>query len=122
MLTIFFATSFTTALQRVYLHAWRRPPRAGAGAYWRGLIWLLVVLAYMALLGASARRARRTGSGSASSPSSSLAVTSALWWFTAWFLLLGDVRARVLVPTGVITGIAMAGVRSIGHDLDARPW
>jgi hypothetical protein len=38
----------------------------------------------------------------------SLAVTSALWWFTAWFLLLGDVRARVLVPTGVITAVAMA--------------
>ena len=35
-----------------------------------------------------------------------LAATSALWWFAAWFLLLGDVRARVLVPTGVITSIA----------------
>ena len=38
----------------------------------------------------------------------SLATTLALWWFTAWFLLLGEVRARVLVPTGVITGVAMA--------------
>ena len=38
----------------------------------------------------------------------SLAVTSGLWWFTAWFLLLGEVRARVLVPTGVITGVATA--------------
>ena len=37
-----------------------------------------------------------------------LAATSALWWFTAWFLLLGDVRARVLLPTGVITGVAIA--------------
>jgi membrane protein len=34
VLTIFFAISFTTALQRVYLHAWRRPPRAaGVSAY-----------------------------------------------------------------------------------------
>ncbi len=48
-------------------------------------------------------------SDSASSSILSLAVTSALWWFTAWFLLLGEVRARVLVPTGVITGIAMTG-------------
>ncbi len=45
VLTIFFATSFTTALQRVYLRAWRRPPAAGAGAYWRGATWLLAVLA-----------------------------------------------------------------------------
>ena len=35
-----------------------------------------------------------------------LAATSALWWFAAWFLLLGEVRARVLLPTGVITSIA----------------
>ena len=37
-----------------------------------------------------------------------LVATSALWWFIAWFLLLGDVRVRVLVPTGVITGVATA--------------
>ena len=38
-----------------------------------------------------------------------LAATSGLWWFSAWFLLLGDVRAWVLVPTGVISGVATAG-------------
>ena len=68
VLTIFFATSFTTALQRVYLRAWRRPPRAGAGAYWRGVAWLLAMLVYMALLGAL-RGALGGGSGSACSPS-----------------------------------------------------
>ena len=41
--TIFFATSFTTALQRMYLRAWRRPPHTGAGAYWRGATWLLLL-------------------------------------------------------------------------------
>ena len=29
VLAILFASSFTTALQRVYLHAWRRPPEPG---------------------------------------------------------------------------------------------
>jgi hypothetical protein len=38
----------------------------------------------------------------------SLVVASGLWWFTAWFLLLGEVRARVLVPTRVITSIVTA--------------
>ena len=37
VLTIFFASSFTTALQRVYLRAWRRPPHRGVAVYWRGL-------------------------------------------------------------------------------------
>ena len=51
VLTIFFATSFTTALQRVYLRAWRRPSHSGAGAYGRGAVWLLAMLATLAILG-----------------------------------------------------------------------
>ena len=50
----------------------------------------------------------------------SLAVTSGLWWFTAWLLLLGEVRPRVLLPTGVITSIADRRLRGVGHGLDAR--
>jgi membrane protein len=108
-LTIFFATSFTTALQRVYVHAWRRPSRAaGVSAYWRGVAWLLVVLVGMALLG-GLRRALGGGLGFGLFVIVSLVVASVLWWFTAWFLLLGEVRARVLVLTGVITSILTAG-------------
>jgi membrane protein len=107
VLTIFFATSFTTALQRMYLRAWRRPPHAGAGAYWRGATWLLVALVCMALLG-GLRGALGSGLGLGLFAIVSLAVTSGLWWFTAWLLLLGDVRPRVLLPTGVITSIATA--------------
>ena len=109
VLTIFFATSFTTALQRVYVHAWRRPPRAaGVSAYWRGVVWLLVVLVGMALLG-GLRGALGDGLGFGLFAIVSLVVASGLWWFTAWFLLLGEVRARVLVPTGVITSIVTTG-------------
>ncbi len=68
VLTIFFATSFTTALQRAYLRAWRRPPHPGAGAYWRGLAWLLVVL----LIHGRARCAPRTPSAVRSASGSSL--------------------------------------------------
>jgi membrane protein len=106
VLTIFFATSFTSALQRVYLRAWRRPARAaGVGAYWRGAVWLLVVMVEMALLG-GLRGALGDGLGFGLFAIVSLVLASGLWWFTAWFLLLGEVRARVLVPAGVITSIA----------------
>jgi len=105
--TIFFATSFTTALQRMYLRAWRRPPHTGAGAYWRGATWLLVALVSMALLG-GLRGALGGGLGFGLFAIVSLAVTSGLWWFTAWLLLLGEVRPRVLLPTGIITSIATA--------------
>ena len=108
VLTFFFAGSFTTALQRVYLRAWRRPAGARTGGQWRGPAWLFVVLGCVALLG-GLRGALGGGLGLGLFAIVSLAVTSGLWWFTAWFLLLGDVRPRVVLATGVITGVALTG-------------
>ena len=107
VLTIFFASSFTTALQRVFMRAWRRPPGGKVGAYTRGPAWLVVVLLSMAFLGAL-RGLLGNGPGIALFLVLSLATTFSLWWFTAWFLLLGEVRWRVLIPTGVIASVAMA--------------
>jgi membrane protein len=106
VLAIFFANSFTTALQRVYLRAWRRPPSRRAGTYWRGATWLVVMVGSIALLGA-VRSACGDGFGLGLFAVVSVAVASGLWWFTAWFLLHGEVNPRVLVPTGLITGIAV---------------
>ena len=106
-LTFLFATSFTTALQRVYLRAWRRPPHSGVDTYWRGLTWLLAMLESLALIG-GLRAATGDGAGVVLWALLALAVTIGLWWFTAWLLLLGHVRVRVLASTGVITGVALA--------------
>jgi membrane protein len=116
VLTIFFATSFTTALRRVYMRAWRRPPHSGVDNYWRGVIWLLAILLSLAVLG-GLRAAAGDGGGVVVWAVVALALYVGLWWFTAWWLLLGDVRMRVLAPTGVITGIAMAG-----YGLSASVW
>jgi membrane protein len=116
VLTIFFATSFTTALRRVYMRAWRRPPHSGVDNYWRGVTWLFAMLLSLALLG-GLRGAAGDGAGVVVWAVVGLAVYVGLWWFTAWWLLLGDVRMRVLAPTGVITGIAMAG-----YGLSASVW
>lgn len=107
VMTIFFASSFTTALQRVYFHTWRRPRRGGVSRYWRGAVALLAMLACMWILGslAGALDGRYEGVVLAIV---ALAATSGLWWFISWFLLLGDLRARVLVPTGVITAVTTA--------------
>jgi membrane protein len=116
VLTIFFATSFTTALRRVYMRAWRRPPHSGVDNYWRGVTWLFAILLSLAVLG-GLRSAAGEGAGVVVWAVVALAVYVGLWWFTAWWLLLGDVRMRVLAPTGVITGIAMAG-----YGLSASVW
>src|SRR4051794_436053 len=116
VLTIFFATSFTTALQRVYMRAWRRPPAKKAGAYARGPAWFFVVLGFMAALG-GLRGVVGNGAGAVVFAVVTLAAASMLWWFTAWFMLLGQVRWRVLVPCGVVTGVAMAS-----YALSATIW
>src|SRR5690242_1429292 len=52
VLAIFYASSFTTALRRAYLRAWRRPPGGkAAGNYVRGVIWVAAFVVYMGLLG-----------------------------------------------------------------------
>ena len=116
VLTLFFASSFTTALQRVYLRAWRRPPGGKVGEYARGPAWVLVVLASMAVLG-GLRAVLGDGPQVTLFILISLVVASALWCFTAWFMLMGQVRWRVLVPTGVVTALAM-GV----YGLSAAVW
>ena len=108
VLTFFFASSFTSAVQRVYLRAWRRAPAGKVSGYTRGPIWLAVLILFMAALG-GLRALLGRGRAWACSRSISLLASAALWWFTAWFLLLGEVRWRVLLPSGIITGIAMSG-------------
>ena len=115
VLTVFFATSFTAALQRVYLRAWRRPPsHSGAGAYGRGAVWLLATLTTLAILG-GLRGVVDEGLLSGLLVIVALGVISGLWWFTAWFFLQGEVRLRVLVPTGVVTGIGLTGYAHPAH-------
>jgi membrane protein len=116
VLTFFFATAFTTALQRVYLRAWRRAADGKIGEYKRGPAWLAAVLVEMALLG-GARSLTGDGVGIGLFAIFSVAATSALWWWSAWFMLLGQVRWRVLIPTGLITGLATAG-----YTLSATIW
>jgi membrane protein len=104
VLTVFYATSFTTALQRVYLRAWRRPPGGTSGTYTRGPAWLVVALGFMAASGALSELL--DGPLRIAFLLMMAALTTTMWWFTAWFMLKGDVRWRVLLPTGLVTALA----------------
>jgi membrane protein len=117
VLAIFFASSFTTALRRAYLRAWRRPLAGKAtGNYVRGVTWVAAFLVYIALLG-GARTVLGGGAGIAAFVVVALALSTAIWWFTAWLMLKGQVRLRVLLPSGLITGIALSG-----YALSATLW
>lgn len=116
VLTVFFAVSFTNALQRLYQRTWRRPTGGKVGAYTRGPIWLAAMLGYMALVG-GIRSLFGDGPIVGLFLVISAVITCAWWTFTAWYMLLGHVRLRVLVPTGVATGLAMGG-----YALSAMVW
>ena len=116
VLTLFFASSFTTALQRIYQRSWRRPAGGKGGTYTRGPAWLVAILAYMALLG-GLRALFGDGIGVGFFLVASLLITVGWWTFTAWFMLLGQVRWRVLIPTGLVTGIAISA-----YALSATIW
>jgi membrane protein len=117
VLAIFYASSFTTALRRAYLRAWRRPPGGKAfGNYVRGIVWVTAFIVYMGLLG-GARNVLGSGVGLAVFVVLALALSTAIWWFTAWLMLKGQVRLRVLLPSGLITGIALSA-----YGLSATLW
>ena len=116
VLAVFYASSFTTALRRAYLRAWRRPPGGKAAAnYVRGVAWVAAFLVYMALLGG----ARNVLGGGLLTVFVvvALALSTAVWWFTAWLMLKGQVRLRVLLPSGLITAIALSA-----YALSATLW
>ncbi|MGZ8763179.1 MAG: hypothetical protein ACXW2Y_07625 [Acidimicrobiia bacterium] len=104
--TFFYANSFTTALQRVYLRAWRRPRGGGATNYIRGPLWLGAMVAYFALLG-GARSVLSGPSGTAVFLVMTLVGAVVVWWVTASLMLRGQIRRRALLATAVITGCAM---------------
>jgi membrane protein len=115
VLAFFYASSFTTALYRAYLRAWRRPPGKAVAKYLRGAAWVVAIFVYMALLGAV--RGVLPGGWIALFVVLALALSTAMWWFTAWLMLMGQVRLRALFPAGLITGIALSG-----YALSATLW
>jgi uncharacterized BrkB/YihY/UPF0761 family membrane protein len=64
-------------------------------------------LVYMALLGGT-RNVLGSGATIVAFVVVALALSTGVWWFTAWLMLKGQVRLRVLFPSGLITGIALS--------------
>ncbi|HEY5880469.1 MAG TPA: YhjD/YihY/BrkB family envelope integrity protein [Nakamurella sp.] len=104
LVTVAFAVSFTTALQRVYLRAWRRPPGGGVRNKGRGAVWVGGFVALMIVL-SLVRNLVPGASGPVLSWAVGLIGATGLWWWTARLMLRGEVRWRALLPTAVITGV-----------------
>jgi len=106
LLLFFYATSFTTALQRIFLLSWRRPPGGGVRNQGRGLSWLGGTVALFGLNAFLARLLLGTP-GAFARILVGLVTTTALWWWTAHTMLRSEVRWRPLLPGAILTSVAM---------------
>lgn len=104
LITLAFAVSFTTALQRVFLRAWRRPPGGGIRNQARGAVWLaafvvmlMMVVGVAAVLNGPAASAVQWALG--------LLLAILMWWWTARIMVRGEIRWRALFPTAVAVGV-----------------
>jgi membrane protein len=104
LLVVAYAVSFTTALQRVYLRAWRRPSGGGVRNKGRGALWVAGVLVLFLML-ASLRRVVAGPRGTALVWLLGVAGAVISWWWTARLMLRGEVRWRPLLPTALTTGV-----------------
>jgi membrane protein len=104
LLAVAYAISFTTALQRVYLRAWRRPAGGGVRNKGRGAVWLAGVLVLLLLLG-SLRRILAGPPGTVTVLVCGVVTAVVAWWWTARLMLRGEVRWRPLLPTALVTGV-----------------
>lgn len=110
LITLAFAVSFTTSLQRLYLRAWRRPPGGGARNKGRGAAWIGGVLALVMIM-ALVRAVLAGPTGTVLAWALGLLGSTALWWWTARLMVRGEVRWRALFPTAVVSGVVRGFTR-----------
>ena len=103
LLLVFYATTFATALQRVFLRAWRRPPSRGIKQI-RGLAWIGGAVGYVLMI-SGVRWLLDGDLADRVSVVIAIAGSFGLWWWSQYVLLYGQVRWRALVaPAAAIAG------------------
>ena len=101
ILLVISALSFTRAMQRLYIRAWRLDKLGLRANYW-GLIWLGLFVAFW-----SAQPAIVGLTSGVVAFALSLALSAALWLLTPWLLTARAIPWRRLLPQAVLTAIGL---------------
>ena len=109
LITVFSASSFARAIQRMYERVWEQPHRGGLVGRRRCLGWLLgwlMVSQALGLIGVSSRAVDVT----ALAPLwfvVKVAVSTAIWWWSMHVLLFNRVSWRALLVPALVTGVSL---------------
>jgi len=104
-LLVISALSFTRALQRLYIRAWRIDKKLGLrGNIW-GLEWLALFIAYW-----SAQPFLVGLFDGVLALIVSLSLSTALWLFTPWLLVAKQISWKRLLPQAILTAVGLAAV------------
>lgn len=91
------ALSFTRAMQRLYVRAWRLPSLGVYGNAW-GLLWLLMFCTFWLLQPVVVGVFDGAVAGAVS-----IALATAMWLLTPWILVARRVSRRRLLPQALLT-------------------
>src|SRR5205823_258522 len=107
LITLFSASSFARAIQRMYEKVWDQPHVGGVIGLRRCLFWLIGWLVTLQLAGGL--RALLLGSDTLAAGTARLAfqmlALGLIWWSTSWLLLFGRVGWRRLALGAALTGV-----------------
>jgi len=101
LLLVISALSFTRALQRLYVLAWRLPPLGMRGNKW-GLVWLAAFAVFWSLQPGVV--ALFDGGYEVAA---TITLSCALWLFTPWILVGKSIPWRRLMPQAVLTSVGL---------------
>ena len=105
--------SFARLLARTYELAWRLP-RAGLKGAFRGLVWVAGVCAYVGLL-VPVKSFATENSATLVGDIVVVMFSAAVWMFTPYVLLAGRIGWRSLLPTSILTAVALGGATLVGR-------
>jgi membrane protein len=107
LVVVLSATSYSRALVRMYARVWDVPRPPGLRALWRLIATLLGVVLLFLVLTFTRRVLRGVPLSAVSEAVVACLLGALLWTWVPWVLLARRVPARMLLPGGVLMGVAM---------------
>src|SRR5215207_1250624 len=107
LVVVLSATSYSRALVRMYARVWDVPRPPGLRALWRLIATLLGVVLLLLVLTFTRRVLRGVPLSAVSEAAVACLLGALLWTWVPWVLLARRVPARMLLPGGVLMGVAM---------------